>query len=112
MKAFDLRKFLIENNIKYKPQYSFPDLKYKRCLFFDFGLFNKDGNLIGLLEYNGIQHYEFVKHMHQNKNGFELYKFKDKLKQEYYQKNNIPLYKIRYDEILSEKIKLIMKKII
>lgn len=99
-----VENLLIKNNIKYKPQYSFPDLKYRRCLLFDFGILNDKEELIGLLEYNGIQHYEFVKHMHQNQEGFEIYKFKDKLKQDYCIKNNIPLYIIRYDEDLESNL--------
>jgi hypothetical protein len=99
-----IENFLIENNIKYKPQYSFTDLKYKRCLLFDFGLLDDNGNLVGLLEYNGIQHYEFVKHMHEDEDGFELYKFKDNLKKDYCEKNNIPLNIIRYDEDIESKL--------
>jgi len=99
-----VENLLIKYNIKYKPQYSFPDLKYKRCLLFDFGILNDKEELIGLLEYNGIQHYEFVKHMHQDQHGFEIYKLKDKLKQDYCLKKDIPLYIIRHDEDIESKI--------
>lgn len=53
-----IKKILSDNNIEYQTQFHFPDLKGdSHVLRFDFAIFEKE-TLIGLIEYNGIQHYE------------------------------------------------------
>lgn len=50
---------LQENNISYTTQYSFPDLKGDyNALRFDFAIFNENGQLSHLIEYQGEQHYK------------------------------------------------------
>ena len=93
-----IENFLIKNNLPYKPQYSFTDLKFKSNLYFDFGVLNKDSKLEYLIEFNGEQHYRFIKRYHKDNEGFEISKLKDKKKIDYCQYNNIPLLIIRYDE--------------
>ena len=81
-----ISSILLDQNIEYKQQYMFTDLKDIKPLRFDFALF-KDHQLIGLIEYNGQQHYE-------QPNAFNHYgnlQIHDKMKIEYCQKNNIPL---------------------
>ena len=53
-----IENYLIGNKIKYKPQYTFTDLKYKRQLLFDFGILDENNVLKYLIEYNGEQHYK------------------------------------------------------
>ena len=50
---------LLDNNIEFAKEYTFPDLKGKNNshLRFDFAIF-KNGQLSHLIEYNGLQHYE------------------------------------------------------
>ena len=92
-----IENLLKENNIKYKPQYSFTDLKHKDFLKFDFGILNEDGSLSHLIEYNGKQHYIYNNYFHKTIENFNDSQLKDRLKQDYCIKNNIPLYIIRYD---------------
>ena len=106
-----LIKNLLETyNINYKSQYSFPDLKNKRKLYFDFGILNNKGNLEYLLEYNGEQHYIYKKQFNMTEEEFLISQHRDKLKQDYCEKNNIPLYIIKYDEDINEKFNLFCTK--
>lgn len=83
--------YLNENNIKYKKEYSFKDLIYKRPLRFDFALFDND-KLIGLIEFQGRQHFKDIKYFQND--SFEERKLKDEKKVEYCKSHNIPLLKI------------------
>lgn len=56
-----ISEILNKNNIKYKPQFIFNDLKHKGLLKFDFAVIGKDGGVKYLIEYNGEQHYKFKK---------------------------------------------------
>jgi hypothetical protein len=89
----EIRTYLIENNIKFKQQKSFPDCKYKNPLRFDFYL--PEYNCC--IEFNGIQHYE-PSEFFGGVDAFELNQIRDKIKKEYCDNNNIPLIIIRYDE--------------
>ena len=86
---------LQENNIPYKEQYSFEDLRSSRNkkLKFDFAIFNEDNEVKCLIEYQGIQHYDSsAKFYHEE--GIE----RDNLKREYCKKNNIKLIEIPYTD--------------
>ncbi len=101
-------KLLLENNIIFENQFSFPDLKYKRKLKFDFSIFNKNGDLLCLIEYNGIQHYQFTKNLHKTIEKYQESIFKDNLKTNYCLSNNILLFIIKYDEDIELKFKEIL----
>lgn len=92
-----ITEILINNNIEFSTQYTFPDLKGPKCgaLRFDFAIF-KEGQLSHLIEYNGIQHY--VKPKGPWGNDFEEAQIRDKLKIDYCKQHNIPLVIIKYDE--------------
>ena len=47
-------------NLPFTPEYSFPDLVAKsgRPLRFDFAVFDDEGDIDFLIEFQGIQHYE------------------------------------------------------
>ena len=81
-------------DILYKPQFIFSDLVGigGGNLRFDFGILNKQFNLIGLIEYDGEFHY---KKMYEN-DGYENIQIHDKLKNDYCDINNIPLLRIPY----------------
>lgn len=90
---YNISKCLTENNINYKKEYIFPDLKDKSYLRYDFAIFDND-NLIRLIEFDGKQHYE------ENfffSNFFDLQN-KDNIKNEYAKQHNIPLVRIPYTE--------------
>ena len=85
------------NYITYKPQYTFPDLKFKKKLRFDFGILNKNNDLKYLIEFQGKQHYNMYERFHKNSNDYIVSLYRDKLKEEYCLKNNIKLYLIPYN---------------
>lgn len=95
--------YLTSNNISYECQKSFPDLKYKKPLFYDFYL--PKYNV--LIEYDGEFHYFPVI----SEENFNVGKIRDKFKNDYAIKNNITLIRIPYwdkgniDDILNEKLK-------
>lgn len=98
-----IKEFLIQNNISFLQEKILNDNSRQR---FDFFLPNY--NLA--IEYNGRQHYEFVKFFHKNEEGFKQSIQRDKKKKEYCDKNNIELLIISYQEdkdiekILSQKL--------
>lgn len=55
IKIADILRF---SDLDFKEEYSFPDLVSNngRPLRFDFGVFDDEGNLDFLIEYQGIQH--------------------------------------------------------
>ena len=83
-----ITQLLLNNNIEFATQYTFPDLKDIRPLRFDFAIFNQ-GKLSHLIEYNGKQHYE--KPEGSWSEGFEILQKHDKMKQDYCKNHNIRL---------------------
>ena len=57
-----IREYLFENNIQFEPQYKFQDCRNKRCLPFDFLIWNTNATnkKIKLIEFQGQQHDEPV----------------------------------------------------
>ena len=90
----NISRILRDNNIIYKSQYQVNiDGIYYR---YDFAIFNKENNLIRLIEFDGIQHYnDKQKHW-----GHDITKTKerDNIKNNYALQNNIPLARIPYTE--------------
>lgn len=88
-------RFLLEsNNINFKQEITFQDLKLINKLRFDFGIYNDSNKLIRLIEFDGEQHYK-------NQNFFQdlqYIKNNDKIKNEYCKNNNISLVRIPYWE--------------
>ena len=84
-----ISKILTENNIIFEKEYSFDDLIYKQKLRFDFAIFNNDGTLSHLIEYDGIQHFEQT-----NWGTLEETQFRDKIKNQYCIDNNIKLIRL------------------
>lgn len=95
-----INNILKENNINFKREYTFSDLLGTGGgrLRFDFGILDNSDNLLYLIEYDGIQHYEpncFGK----NKDDFKILKKYDMIKDEYCKKNNIKLIRIPYTKL-------------
>lgn len=84
-----ITKFLNKNNISFKQEYCFVDLKNPNTdcyLRYDFALFNQEQQLIGLIEYNGAQHYD------KNSSWYSKeYILRDQQKIKYCNDKNIPL---------------------
>ena len=88
-------KYLVNKNILFIQQYKFDDCKYKKALPFDFAILNTNEDVIGLIEYQGEQHYRPIDYF----GGEEKYNkqvARDNIKKEYCKKNNIPLLLIPY----------------
>lgn len=90
--------YLVSKNIIFIPQYKFKDCRYKRELPFDFAILDNNDNVLGLIEYQGQQHYEPIEYFGGQEN-YEEQVLKDKIKQEYCETNNIPFIAIPYWEL-------------
>ena len=89
-------KILNKLNIPFKREYRFNDCRDKNPLPFDFALFDKAGQLIGLIENNGSQHYS-ARGTQWNTPERLIYTQKhDYIKQKFCEDNHIPLLIIPY----------------
>lgn len=83
----------------FEEEYEFPDLNSpnKRPLRFDFAVFDDDGNLDFLIEYQGKQHYQAVSKFGGSR-GFYQQQYNDNQKRKYCINKNIKLVEIPYTE--------------
>jgi hypothetical protein len=88
---------LSEAGLIFQEEYSFPDLVSSsgRPLRFDFAVFDDNGDLDFLIEYQGIQHYE-AKSKFGGASGLRKQQFNDMQKREYCREHNIILLAIPY----------------
>jgi hypothetical protein len=100
----DISIFLKKYNINFTKQKRYPECKFKFTLPFDFLI----PSLNTCIEYNGIQHYKYLKFFHKDIESFRIQQIKDKIKREYCENNNIKLLIIKYDENINEKLKEIL----
>lgn len=97
----EIRKILKFLNISFIPQKKFCDLKFKKCLSFDFYL--PDYNTC--IEFDGEQHFAPFD-IFGGEKSFRIIKEKDELKRLYCEKNNMKLLRITYLDIdIGRKIK-------
>lgn len=94
-KETEIAIILDNNNIIYQREFTFEDLKDKGRLRFDFAIFNQNNKLIGLIEYQGQQHYEPNNKF--SRNG--LLQEHDNMKLIYCKQHNIPLLILNKDNI-------------
>jgi hypothetical protein len=94
IKIFDI---LTAAGLNFKEEYSFPDLTSAtgHVLRFDFAVFDDNGELDFLIEYQGIQHYE-AKSKFGGISGLRTQQFNDMKKREYCKKHNITLVLVPY----------------
>lgn len=107
-----IKKILLENEISFEEEYSFSNLFYLsqwNPLRFDFCL-KKDEQIVGLLEYNGRQHYEPIDFFGGVDN-FITQQKRDCMKIEYCKSNQIPLFIIKYDENIKERLGEILSEL-
>ena len=90
---------LTMNGLSFETEYIFPDLSTSngKPLRFDFAVFDDDGNVDFLIEYQGEQHYMAVGKFGGKKGLFQQ-KYNDNQKRIYCAKNEIPLIAIPYWE--------------
>lgn len=91
----NIKKLLIDNNIPFQEQISFSDLKNQKSLRYDFGIYNFNGQLIRLIEFDGIQHFISQDYFTQSLQEIQQ---NDQIKNRYAQLHNIPLVRIPYTE--------------
>ena len=94
-----VKKYLKNNKIQFIPQYKFDNCIDKRKLPFDFYL----PDLNTLIEYDGIQHFQVVKHF-RGEIGFKKRQLHDRIKNNYCIENDIKLIRIKYDENIEERL--------
>lgn len=92
-----IKKVLDQMNINYEREYPVGDTKQRFDFYFSFG--GKEY----AIEYNGIQHYEYVPFFHRNgESDLAVQKDRDARKQEYCKNNNINLIIIPYNYTTQE----------
>ena len=91
-----IHEILEQNELNYQEEYEFPNLKAPsgRVLRFDFAVFDDDGNLDFLIEYQGKQHYEAVSKFG-GKRGFQ---YNDNLKRRFCALRGITLIEVPYTD--------------
>lgn len=104
----EVRAILNKLHVQFETQFYFKNLKSDKGwpLRFDFALF-KDDKLVGLIEYQGIQHY-IEQPMGFGKQQREV---TDKAKRDYCQSNNIPLFEIMYNDNIEQKVNSVIKEL-
>lgn len=102
-----IKDYLQKYEIDYKEQYSFNDLRGENNTFlrFDFGIL-KENQLICLIEFQGIQHYQNVYNLTDEKWKSSINR--DQCKRIYCIEHNIPLYEIKYDEDIIDSLERVL----
>ena len=99
-------KYLKENKILFKSQFTFPNCQDRRKLPFDFAVFNRDGSLNSLIEYQGCQHFmdpsQFKKGDFYSKKSILSTQKHDKMKSTFCQEHGIQLIHIDHPQIASK----------
>ena len=92
-----IEEILQEAGLDFEEEYIFPNLVSSsgRPLRFDFAVFDDDGELDFLIEYQGVQHYE-PKSKFGGVSGLRQQQINDMKKREYCRKHNITLVLIPY----------------
>ena len=96
IKIFDI---LTEAGVVFKEEYSFPDLVSNKGwhLRFDFAVFDDEGEIDFLIEYQGIQHYE-ARSKFGGYGELRKQQFNDMRKREYCEKHGYTLIEIPYTD--------------
>lgn len=94
-----IHEILTQNDVNFKEEYEFPGLKAPsgKPLRFDFAIFDDDGNLDFLIEYQGKQHYQAVSKFGGNR-GLYQQRFNDNAKRRFCALKHIKLIEIPYTE--------------
>lgn len=106
-----IEEILKMNNLKFEMEYSFPGLASPngKLLRFDFVVFDDDGQIDFIIEYQGRQHYE-PSQKFGGKRGFYQQQFNDNLKRRFCALHDFQLIEIPYTEENLISYDYIMKK--
>lgn len=102
----EIFNYLVQRGIVFETQKTFEGCHYKKKLRFDFYL--PEHNLC--IEYDGKQHFEPIKYYGGQK-GLEIIQTKDNIKVDFCKSNNINLLRIRFDDIIIDKLLSIQNKV-
>ncbi len=104
---------LIKWGFIFEDEFRIDECRYKKPLPFDFVIFDKFGNILFLIEFDGKYHFPPTKEgTRHNKKSYELIKIRDSIKTKYCEDNNIKLIRISYldrdniESILTEKLNI------
>lgn len=89
---------LLAHQINFLQQYKLDGCKSIYHLPFDFAIFDKNNDLLCLIEYQGRQHYEKSFVFDDNEETLEYRQYKDQIKREFCNQNNIRLIEIPYTD--------------
>lgn len=94
-----IHEILEANDVVFKEEYAFPSLKASsgKVLRFDFAVFDDDGNLDFLIEYQGKQHYQAVSKFGGNR-GLYQQRYNDNQKRRFCALKGITLIEIPYTD--------------
>jgi len=92
-----IKDYLIKQNIKYKQQYVDNRCKDKKSLRFDFSIYTIESELLGLIEFDGLQHEKDLKWF--GKSCFAEIQRRDEIKNKFCKDNNIPLLRIKQSKV-------------
>lgn len=106
-----IHAILEKSDLVYKMEYIFPDLRAEngKPLRFDFAIFDDDGNIDFLIEYQGKQHYE-ASNKFGGKRGLFQQQHNDEKKRRFCRMNDIKLIEIPYTDENLLSYDYIMKK--
>lgn len=91
-----IKDFLMDCQFIFEEQYRIKQCRNKRPLPFDFAIFNKEKELMCLIEYDGSQHFSNKFAFNDDEENFKKTKTNDKIKNEFCERNNIPLIRIKF----------------
>lgn len=97
-----IQLYLDETGVNYSIQKTFEDCKYKQELRFDFAIYNSDGTLRCLIEYQGQQHFTNIQWKGVKFGDYENQIIRDEIKRKYCEDNGIQLLYCSYAQDLSE----------
>lgn len=107
-----VRAWLDNHNISYKAEYKTKECKDKKELPFDFAILDANKQLIGLIEYDGQQHFEPCSLFGKGQS-FMVTVLHDAIKNQFCEDNNIHLLRIPYwnKDKIPEKLETFLKEI-
>ena len=98
-------------NIPFQKEYTFTDLRTDKngTPRFDFAIFQQNGQLLCLIEFDGRQHFQFDSNWKFSENDFNRLQYIDNLKNDYCLQKNITLYRLNQNTNLEKFIKEVIK---
>ena len=93
-----IAKILARHGYNFKREVVLPNVQRKQPLRYDFGIYDRNGNIVALIEFNGAQHYRQVQKFQKTQRDLDKQKEYDRIKISAALARNIPLFIIPYTE--------------